>query len=193
MKTHFGKEFIIIISLLSLTIFISCKKKNEHSTIAKTHSSISNFETINLSKNIIIKRYTDGKAKYWDILEYNKNIIDTIQMSCMLDTTEENLFVRNENHCKSFTIIDDYLIISKNLIQSLWVQVYNLKTNKKLNNFNSEQFVVDTDSKELFLVRERGIENNYILKFKLQNNQLIKLDSFPNNNEIKSRLNINLN
>lgn len=192
MKRHFGKEFLIIISLIFLSIFLTCKKKNEHSKITKTHSSISNFETINLTQNIIIKRFSDGKSKYWDILEFNKNIIDTIQMSCMIDTTEENIFVRNKNHFKSFIIIDDYLIISKNLIQTLWVQVYNLKSNRKLTNFNTEQFVVDTDSKEIFLIRERGIENNCILKFKLQNNQLIKLDSFPNNDEIKSRLNIKL-
>ena len=156
-----------------------------------------NVEVINLSKEVKIKRHTDGHSKYLDILELNNLKIDSLDEWNMLDTNEHNIYIRSNNKidtCRqSFVLFDSYLIISKDQVQVLGLQIYNLKTKLKFPLLFTEHVVVDTSKKVIFFIRDRGSLHNYILKYQLDNDKIEKLDSIDNSIETRKKMNIDIN
>lgn len=180
--------FKLLIILIFFTLIVSCNQSKIHfETLEHKNDTLKNMtsiESINLTHGIIIKRYISGNSNYFDILELNNLRLDSNDKLIMLDTAECNFYIKSNNKldtiCKSYSIFGDYLMITKDLIQVLTIETYNLKSKKKLPSLITEELIVDTTKKELFLIRNRGNIRNYILRLKLMGDKFLRLDSLEN-------------
>lgn len=72
------------------------------------------------------------------------------------------------------------MLITKNGVQNTSIKIYNLDSKIRLPILNTEELIVDPTNYELFLIRNRGILHNYILRLKLSEDIFLKLDSVEN-------------
>jgi len=184
--------------ILLLFFFIGCKSETENKTNNQKTETIQNtifYDTIRLSENIEVIRETRNNQFSIDYLEVNHYRIDSCKTIPMLYPSECNFIFKNGNKLdttyKSYSIFGNYLLIKKDEGSVISIKIYNLLSKKRLPILNTEELIVDTIKNELFLIRNRGIIRNYILKLKLENDSFIKIDSVENIK--KNRIKIGLN
>lgn len=185
MKTHLG---LIVLFFISCGDASTALKMNEaHQAASHTHEAQQPV-TIPLGKGIQLIRHASVPNNYWDLLEINKHKTDSIPASCMLDTTAQHLRINHTTTHKAFVTFGDYLILSKNQVQAIWLGVYHCKTHQKLASFHSEEVVIDTASRTLYLIRSRGALRNYLLKYHIDADKVTLTDSMENNATSRRKL-----
>lgn len=185
--------FILILFMFSLIISYNSKKNELKSKNQKTEvlKSIKYNDTIKLSDNIEVIRENNNNC-YIDFLVFNHCLIDSSKTIPILDTSECNFYIKTgkrvDTTCKSFLFFGKYLLITKNEVQNTSIKVYNLDSKNRLPLLSTEELIVDPINNELFLIRNRGILHNYILRLKLSEDIFLKLDSVENTKKNRQKL-----
>jgi hypothetical protein len=177
----------VIISCNSKTIEIKTKNQD-----TKTLENTISFDTIKLSENIEVIRVKNNNQFSIDFLEFNHSRIDSSKTIPMLDPSECNFNLKTGNRVdttyKCYSIFGNYLLITKDEVQTTSIKIYNLGSKKRLPILNTESLIIDTNKNELFLIYNRGILRNYILKLKIQGDKFLKLDSIENTEKNRKKM-----